>query len=69
MTPTSFFIRISKGQHRQKMLDQLAALGTVHHDPDAVMVIISYMKDLTAFQALMKEWEAAGRARILDMGD
>lgn len=68
MTPTSFFVRISKGQDRKQMLDQLATLGTVHDDPDAVMVILSYMKDLHAFQALMKEWEAAGRARVLDMG-
>jgi hypothetical protein len=68
VTPTSYFIRISKGQDRQRMLNQLASLGTVHDDPDAVMVSLAYMKDLTAFQALLKEWEAEGRARFLDMG-
>ena len=50
------------------MLAQLAALGTVHDDPDSVMVIIAYMSDLAAFQALMRDWEAAGRALVLDIG-
>ena len=69
MTPTSYFIRISKGQDRKRMVDQLADVGTVHDDPDGpLMLIISYMSDLTAFQALMKNWEAAGRARIVDIG-
>ena len=52
------------------MLQQLAQLGTVHDEPPDgdVMVIISYLNDLRAFQALTAEWVKSGKARILDVG-
>ena len=70
MTPASYFLRISNGQDRAGMLDQLAPLGVVHDNlaEGHIYIVISYERDLKAFRELIDGWQAAGRARILQMG-
>ena len=70
VSPVSYFLEIAVGQDRREMVEQLTAFGRVHDDLEDgnVMIVISYLAELKAFQTLRNEWEAAGRARMLDMG-
>jgi hypothetical protein len=70
VSPTSYFLRVSKDADRQQVLKQLAGLGIVHDDleHDHIMVIISYLAELKSFHELRRQWEASGRVRVLDMG-
>lgn len=53
------------------MVRLLQAVGTIHDDFEdgRIMIIISYKPELEAFLKLRKQWEAAGSARVLDLGE